>query len=370
MATLVCLLAPTNIGQARTAFYLTALRHALPESLIFLTLSLLILLLPRTFVNYGLSALSMWRSAFTTFAFQGRWRNVATIAPLLIVFVAMCGSIYFMKDYARARYSYWIKDGLQQDFQTEQLGQAFQYEREYQYDIAARKYADLAEMFPVSKNATLIKERLSLNFGLVAYAERIYGMGKTEESRHGISRLALDLYLESLRINPRHVESHKRLAQIQQYIEHRIKTIVPLMQTCYERNPGVVFSPFDTNADVLTFLVDLPEKDRRDTEMMPDLCTIALRFPSNSSFLDMVKRSWQLDRLASTMNFSASVLGGKTMDDLLGKDDDSKMKSLALLLPLIRLPSSAGMDAGQRASLLSLPPLPPLPLPPPILPLH
>lgn len=356
ISTLIGALAPANIGEARTAFALTFLRHALPESIIILALSLLALL-PLRYKSHAHSALMLWRSAFGAGVLCGRWwGRTAAIAPLLIVFAGLCGSIYFFKDYARARYAYWFKEGLQHDFQTEQLNQAFQYEIEYRYEKAADKYVALQEMFPASKNVGLLKERLSLNRGLLTYAERMYNMGKLEESQHGISRLALNLYLESLRTNPRQVESQKRLEHIRQHINDQLNAATPLVDTCYVRGSAAASQRSAPTVELLSFLMDLPQQDKNGTTRSFDLCTVALRFPSSSAFFDTVKRSWQLNRLSATTDFSKSVMDGKTMVDLLGKDDDRKMKSLEVPLPISQFSPAAEQNTLQ-ADLL-LPPLP------------
>jgi hypothetical protein len=367
LSALIAIIAPANVEHARAAFYLSLMRHIVPECIILASLGLL-LLLPKPLSFYADAGASSWRSVFRSPPFGAVYGRLFSIAPWIVVLIAIGASYPHAKTYARARYAYLFKDGLQRQFQTEQLTQAFQYEAGYEYERAIRKYTDIGEMFPHSKNAALLAERLSLDRGLVEYAERMYALGKEEEGRHGVSRLALNFYLESLRTNPRHAESQRHLLAFKSDLETRIAKAVPMFQDCSSKQSGLASGQHPSEA--LFFLMDLPAQGATGEHQAADVCAVVLRFPDQNAFSDAVKKSWQLDRLDALMVYSQAVQRGKTMSDLLGKDDTN---AIPVYHTATALPGLADVEdvedapapEQQGAATTAVPSMPPLPLPPP-----
>lgn len=349
--------APANIEHARSAFYLSIMRHTVPECIILALLGLL-LFLPKPLLSYGSSGVRRWRSAFHNPSFGASYGRLSPIVPFIVVLIAIAISFPHVKTYARARYAYLFKEGLQRQFQTEQLGQAFQFEAGYEYERAIRKYADIGEMFPHSKNAALLTERLSLDRGLVEYAEHMYKLGKEEEGRNAMSRLALNFYLESLRTNPRHVESQRHLSAFKTDLETRIAKAVPIFQDCSAKQNGLAASHRPSEA--LSFLMDLPGQGKYGERQAADVCTVVSRFADQDAFVEAVKKSCQLDRLDALMAYSNAVLSGKTMSDLLGKDDTNAIQVHNITIRLPDLPDvEEPASEEQGAVTAAVPSLPP-----------
>lgn len=322
--------APANIENVQTALYISYFRHALPEIIFLFLLSVVLLFLPRPIPHYFQAAYRVWRVTFSGHAFSGKWKYIAAAVPAIVVGMSALGCGYYLEAYARARYSYWFREGVHRDFQVEQLAQAFQYEAGYQYEKAIQKYVDLAEIFPHAKNAALLKERISLNRGLLDYAEQMYELGKQEERKNGVSRLALDLYLEAIRVNPRHMESRRKLEKIRQFVDDHLADALPLVEQCYmhSETTGVEAG---VSVEMLTFLIDLPPVGKSISPFR--LCTVASRFPNERTFMETVRRSWQQSRLTAAVAFSDGILAGKSWYSLLGHDELKKNQILMLPPP-------------------------------------
>jgi hypothetical protein len=358
------IIAPANVEHARTAFCLSVLRHIVPECLILGSIGLL-LLLPKPLSSYASAGARSWRSAFHKPMLSPPYRRLCAAAPFVVVTIAILASFPHANKYARARYAFLLKDGLQRQFQTEQLTQAFQYEAGYEYERAIRKYADIGDMFPHSKNAALLTERLSLDRGLLEYADQMYKLGKEEESRHGVSRLALNFYLESLRTNPRHLESQRHLLAFKTALETRIAKAAPIFQACSGQQRGV--AP-NRPLEGLDFLMDLPVQGQTAERQTAGICAVVQRFADQATFSEAVKKSWQLDRLNALTAYANAVQSGKTMSDLLGKDDTRAIQvySTATVLPDLQDAEQAeaadeqGAAAAASTAPAAVPSLPPL----------